>query len=212
VRVSLKIETGLKIAFKSPVSDQNAWRWGGAGEKKTGRTTQMAINGTGIATHLQDLPFVSGRPTFQNKLIRWSGSAKGGREFLGHLLDYEIRGALRYRRFLSVALVEASGEEAHISALLDLFRTSDEWIRYEGGQLALIMRETDSEAATTAIRRAMSQYGARIEFRMAVASYPTDGWNGGDLLRIAEERLSSSAELTPVAAPLKQIHGIGRTE
>jgi hypothetical protein len=40
-----------------------------------------------------------------------------------------------------------------------------------------------------AIQRALAGCGAEEEFKIAVVSYPADGWNGRDLLEVAERRL-----------------------
>ena len=121
-----------------------------------------------------------------------------GMGFLRWLLDYELCGAKRYRRFTTLLMVSSAEAEADFELLLrNMMRGSDEFIRQEGSDLAILMPETDSNGALIAINRANRYHGEQLDLRFSVASYPTDGSNSGELLDAAQHRLDIAKRGSP---------------
>ncbi len=113
-----------------------------------------------------------------------------GRQWLEGLLDYEIRAAARYRRFVSLVLMFSVTEVRNMSMknlLANELRSSDEFIALNGTN-AIAMSETETGGALIAIRR--YQTACRdLDLRFAVASFPGDARTSENLLAMATWRL-----------------------
>lgn len=109
-------------------------------------------------------------------------------EFLRWLLDYEIRGSERYRRFLSILLIASNRDGKRIERLKESFRRSDEIVPLDRRRAAILLRETNVEGTLIAINRYKSFHNV-IHLRFAVVCYPTDGWNANFILDSANARI-----------------------
>ncbi len=117
-----------------------------------------------------------------------AGPAREPREFLRWLLDYEIRGSERYRRFLSLLLIASDREGEGIERLRESFRRSDEIVALDKNRAAVLLRETNVDGTLTAIDRYKAFHNV-IHVRFAVTCYPTDGWNAHFILDSASDRI-----------------------
>ena len=118
-----------------------------------------------------------------------------GRQWLEKLLDYEMRAAARYRRFVSLVLMFSVNTDkvstSEVRNMKDLLanelRSSDEFIALNGTN-AIAMSETETGGALTAIRRYQTACGD-LDLRFAVASFPGDARTSENLLATATWRL-----------------------
>ncbi|MCE5228080.1 hypothetical protein LLG95_00595 [bacterium] len=118
------------------------------------------------------------------------GTAREPREFLRWLLDYEIRGSERYRRFLSLLLIASNHEgDGGIERLKETFRRSDEIIALDEHRAAVLLRETNVDGTLQALQRYKSFHNV-MHLRFAVVCYPTDGWNARYILNSASDRIA----------------------
>lgn len=111
------------------------------------------------------------------------------REYLRWLLDYEIRGSERYRRFLSLLLIASNRNERGIEPLKESFRRSDEVIEIDKWHAAVLLRETNIDGTLNALNRFKAFHNV-IHLRFAVVCYPTDGWNAHFILDSAGDRIA----------------------
>jgi hypothetical protein len=116
------------------------------------------------------------------------------------LLNYELRGSVRYRRFVSIVVVACGDLRASPTELLanNLVRESDEPFEIEAGY-AIVMGETDRIGALTAVERFKRRCNGQTDLRFAVVSFPVDGYIAGELLTTAHRRLSRARALYPGA-------------
>jgi diguanylate cyclase (GGDEF)-like protein len=132
-------------------------------------------------------------------------------------LDEEVNRAQRYRRRLSLIVMDVDGlkrlndEEGHQRGdeLLATFgrslraalRASDAGFRIGGDEFAVLLPETDrAEAASVAARlqeallsSAMARFGATVS--VGVAEFPTSGMAADDLMRAADKAMYAEKEL-----------------
>jgi len=126
-------------------------------------------------------------------------SRRKGIEQLELLLDYELRGAVRYRRFATVVMVGSASEDTDVKALLaDHIRASDEVFDLSPN-LAILMGETDPAGAMTAIHRFKSFLQNEADVRFSMASFPADARGTAELLWTAHRRLDEAKEAEPGA-------------
>lgn len=108
---------------------------------------------------------------------------------LYQMTDYEVRCSERYRRFFSLVLMASSNEAFEFWTQLGRsLRNSDEFTDFNG-HAALLMGETDKNAAMKAVKRLRKKCNSSAGIRFSVTSYPEDGTNSSDLFRTALERL-----------------------
>ena len=113
-----------------------------------------------------------------------------GRDGLEWLLDYELRCAERYRRYVSVVMM-ASPEQTGgnlCQFLGDEFRKSDEVFELEHGA-AIVMGETDLSDSIRAIRRFKAHCEGNVNLNCAVVSYPEDRGSARDIMTTLFHRL-----------------------
>jgi hypothetical protein len=114
------------------------------------------------------------------------------------LLDYELRSAVRYRRFVSVILVaygDGNGRRNPRGLIGDnLLRASDEFFELNG-DCAIVMGETDRIGALAAIERLKRLCNGESDLRFAVISFPLDGHIARELLSTAHRRLDKARAL-----------------
>jgi len=108
---------------------------------------------------------------------------------LDFLVEYEIRSARRYQRFVSMVIVGKSESDENFHTLFpDIVRDSDECFCTEQGAFVL-MGETDGTGALTAIDRYKDFFAGTVDLRFGVASFPFDGNSASDLISAALRRL-----------------------
>ncbi len=113
--------------------------------------------------------------------------------FLQRLLQYELRSAERYRRYVTVVMVKTGDTFDQLSQVLsDTIRDSDEIEAVEDGA-AILMGDTDTDGALCAISRYKQRCGDQLDMRFSIATFPADGREANGLLQAASRRLSLSA-------------------
>ena len=114
------------------------------------------------------------------------------------LLDYELPMARRYRRFLSLAIVQTDGWSLDCADRLEgivkgAVRRSDAVCRYRDGTFALLLGETSKEGALKALRRCCA--GLDVGFHSSVSSFPIDGQSVEGLIDSACRRLDRARHM-----------------
>ena len=108
---------------------------------------------------------------------------------LDFMVDYEIRSARRYQRFVSMVVVERHEDYKNFNVLFpDVVRDSDACFCTEQGAFVL-MGETDGTGALSAIERYKEFFEGTADLRFGVASFPFDGNSAEDLISAALRRL-----------------------
>jgi diguanylate cyclase (GGDEF)-like protein len=132
-------------------------------------------------------------------------------------LDEEVKRAERYRRRLSLIVMDVDGlkrlndVEGHQRgdellatfgrALRAALRTSDAGFRIGGDEFAVLLPETDRNEASIVARRlraalltsAMARFGATVS--MGVSEFPASGTSADDLMRAADKAMYVEKEL-----------------
>lgn len=112
---------------------------------------------------------------------------------LERMLDYEMRAAARYRRFTSLVMLWAQAPRCNIHRLLlDEIRSSDAYFDNGASGGAILMGETDSCGALSAINRFRASTAGAVDLRFAIASYPSDARDAREMLAVAQRRLYSA--------------------
>ena len=113
--------------------------------------------------------------------------------FLQRLLQYELRSAERYRRYVSVVMVKTGDTVEQFRQMLsDTIRDSDELETLDEGA-AILMGDTDTDGALCAISRYKQRCGDQLDMRFAIATFPADGREADGLLQAAMRRLDLSS-------------------
>lgn len=108
---------------------------------------------------------------------------------LDFMVDYEIRSARRYQRFVSMVIVgHPSLDERFQTIFPDVVRDSDECFCTDRGAFVL-MGETDGSGALAAIDRYKQFFEGSLDLRFGVASFPFDGSTAEELISVAMRRL-----------------------
>jgi len=103
------------------------------------------------------------------------------------LLDYELRCAHRYGRYLSVICLDAARRRQLCQLLAESLRASDEIVE-SSANVTIVMCDTDATSALAAMRRC-SELCSTPGSRFGVASYPQDGRDPATLLAVARRRM-----------------------
>jgi hypothetical protein len=111
-------------------------------------------------------------------------------KYLKWLVEYELRGARRHRRYATVLLAASLPPGRHFEILRDLFRDCDEFILCSPSLAAILLRETSIDGALAVIDRYQKICEGHVELGFALATYPTDGVNAAVMLDAAERRLA----------------------
>jgi diguanylate cyclase (GGDEF)-like protein len=125
------------------------------------------------------------------------------RRALERNLRRELSRASRYGRIFTVGVIDIDGLKAindtyghpagdrllgdFAASLVDSLRAGDSAYRTGGDEFALLLPETDGEAAQTSIQRL--QRSVEVRFTWGVATYPVDGDNGARLVELADRRM-----------------------
>ena len=119
-------------------------------------------------------------------------------EEFAELLDYEVRNARRYCRFVSVVMVgSGNGRVNNWGIFHHTLRESDELLSV-GDEAAVLMGETERPGALRAVDRykVTLDDGVR-DLRFAVAQFPEDAQGAVALIRVAQKRLERAKQGAP---------------
>lgn len=113
---------------------------------------------------------------------------------LRQLLQYELYGAQRHRRFVSMVMITT---EEGISGLRNFLsshiRDSDVIADFDSS-IAVLMGETDINSAMIAVNRYKSFFDSQLDLRFSVVTYPSDGGKAENLIKMAYRRLSQARQ------------------
>lgn len=110
--------------------------------------------------------------------------------FLRKLLRYELQSAERYRRFVSLVMVASSERAGRAKKVVkETLRDSDVMADFDGAAV-ILMSETTSAGALTAIERYKEREGQ--ELRFSLVTYPSDGGGEENLMAVAYRRLQKA--------------------
>lgn len=113
-------------------------------------------------------------------------------QLLRWLIDYELRAAGRYRRFVTLLLVTSRGGCFLLKdILLKTKRDSDKLFELDG-ECAILMSETDQAGAMVAVNRYKALFSEEMDLRFSIVSFPVDGVNCSDLLGTVYRRLNAA--------------------
>lgn len=123
-------------------------------------------------------------------------AAKHGMSDLEQLLDYELRCAKRYRRFVSIIVVAPVNGFMGLKGIFedDAIRECDQFFEVDDGS-AILMTETDSAGAVAALERCQVAADDNRDLRFAVVSFPFDGHTAAELLETAHRRLDRAKNM-----------------
>ncbi|MEK7794967.1 MAG: hypothetical protein AAB353_10570 [Candidatus Hydrogenedentota bacterium] len=118
--------------------------------------------------------------------------------FLTRFLGYELKSAERYRRFVTLVMVASPGSRnGRVKKIVeDTIRNSDILADFDGAALVL-MSETNSSGAITAIERYKAKNANQDDLRFSVVTYPSDGGGAEGLLATAFRRLQKATDSQP---------------
>lgn len=122
----------------------------------------------------------------------------GSVRLLKDILQYELACAERYRRFVSLVMVnEAPDTKAQLKHVLaDTARDSDLLVERDATFL-ILMSETDRKGARNAISRYIDREGDVHDFSFALVTFPNDSGTAETLMETAERRLQKATEEGP---------------
>jgi len=111
-------------------------------------------------------------------------------------LEYEMRAAERYGRFVSLVMVSAGDDLENVKQVLqDCVRSSDVLADYDHS-LVVMMGETDKNDALSAVHRYGNFFMNQIDLRFSVATYPEDAIRPDSLVQTAYKRLVKARQGT----------------
>lgn len=124
----------------------------------------------------------------------WEACVKTDFTILRQLLQYELYGAQRHRRFVSMVMITT---EEGISGLRNFLsshiRDSDVIADFDSS-IAVLMGETDINSAMVAVNRYKSFFDSQLDLRFSVVTYPSDGGKAENLIKMAYRRLSQARQ------------------
>jgi hypothetical protein len=116
-------------------------------------------------------------------------------QLLRWLIDYELRAAERYRRFVALLLVTSTnGCFLLKDILMKTKRESDRLFELDN-ECAILMSETDQAGAMVAVNRYKALFSEEVDLRFSIVSFPVDGVNCADLLGTVYRRLNAARML-----------------
>lgn len=131
------------------------------------------------------------------------------------MLDYEVEASKRYRRFVSLVMVNVKSTDVGpqnrtwIGTLYkDTFRSADVLFPLNGnGTMAVLMGETEVQGALRAVERFRVRYQGALAVHSSIASYPVDGLTSDELFRVAERRLDVAEQTGPGTSVWREAGG-----
>ncbi|HNY26381.1 MAG TPA: hypothetical protein PKH31_03265 [Candidatus Sumerlaeota bacterium] len=109
------------------------------------------------------------------------------------MLDHELCLAERYRRFVSVAMLKPSVDISPKKLLENTLRNSDVYFEFGNSIGAVLMSETNTSGAVSAIERYRDNCSG-LGMTFAIGSYPQDHHSARGLLSIIYKRLKKAEE------------------
>lgn len=111
------------------------------------------------------------------------------------LVDYELRAAERYRRFVTLMLVASRNGCFYLKDILVKTKRESDRLFELDNEVAILMSETDLNGALTAVERYKSLFSEDVDLRFSVVSFPLDGVNCSDLMGKVFQRLDVAKAL-----------------
>lgn len=108
---------------------------------------------------------------------------------LSWLIDYELRSAERYRRFVALLLLSCPAGRHRLRGLLARTKRECDRLFELDQEYAILMSETDQAGALAALRRYQELGDEALDLRGAVVAFPEDGANCLELLKTLYRRL-----------------------
>ena len=128
------------------------------------------------------------------------------------MLDYEVQASKRYRRFVSLVMMNVKSTDVGpknpkwLGTLHEeMFRSTDLVFPIDpNGTTAVVMGETECQGALRAVERFQERYNGALVVHSSIASYPADGLTSKDLFTVAERRLDAAEQSRLGAAVWKE--------
>ena len=112
------------------------------------------------------------------------------------LLQYELHGAERYRRFVSLVMVSSDNGLPGVRNYLGTHVRDTDVLANFDHSVAVLMGETDTPGAMIAIERYKELFNNQVDLRFSVVTYPKDGGKPESLVQTAYRRLSEAKSAT----------------
>ena len=112
------------------------------------------------------------------------------------LLDYELRCAKRYRRYVSLIMIAPMENGVPLNEAIGgcSIRECDEYFELDEGSV-ILLGETDNSGAIVALERFQNSANSSHDLRSSVVSFPFDGYTVYELLSIARRRLQKAKNM-----------------
>jgi len=110
---------------------------------------------------------------------------------LQKVLQYELNAAERYRRFVSVVMVASSDGIGRLKKILQGTVRSSDLLAVDEETAIVLMSETDSSGALSAIERYKDR-ARQHDVRFSLVTYPNDGGGAEGLFATAQRRLDGA--------------------
>lgn len=111
------------------------------------------------------------------------------------MLDYDLAGARRYNRPTTLVRVTPVGSHPeYIIMLQDAARKTDRFFAYQGDNVIVMMRETDTTGAWAMTRRTHDNCTVEFDLRFALVTFPGDGKSAGELLETLDRRYQQALQ------------------
>ena len=121
------------------------------------------------------------------------------------MLDHEIALAERYRRFVTVLMIQPSCKRKDFQERLKgHVRRGDLVFGVGDSALAVLMSETDQNGARVALSRYVRECAAGVTIAYGIGSYPEDGTGAMQLLTAASRNLNEWARMRMNGAPMSE--------
>lgn len=153
--------------------------------------------------------------TATGNLIAYRGMAQQAadlfmRSVISHVAEREIDRARRYKRTLSVAVIEPAAADASSARLIEasalvarVMRLPDTAGRLDQRHVVVLLPETPPEGAAAFLRRLRAEAGPEGDMlRGGAATFPGDGETWDSLVRLALDRLEGAEDEPEPEPPL----------
>lgn len=113
---------------------------------------------------------------------------------LRQLLQYELHGAERHRRFVSLVMMTTEDGVSGLRNYMNAHIRDSDVIADFDSSIAVLMGETDGTGALTACDRYKNFFERQLDLRFAVVTYPSDGGKVEKLVQMAYRRLRKAKD------------------
>ena len=118
-----------------------------------------------------------------------------GEGIFRRMLDYDLAGAKRYNRPTTLVRVTPVGSHPeYIIWLQEAARKTDRFFAYQGDNVIVMMRETNSPGALAMTRRTHESCTEEVDLRFALVTFPDDGKSAGELLETLDRRYQKALQ------------------